>query len=215
MDHINAEIVTRSIQSKQDAVDYLTWTFFYRRLAKNPNYYNLQGASKAHLSDFLSELVENTLQDLEAANCIAVDDMDVSALNLGMISSYYDVTYTSIGECAANRLWNSYWRTEFFVCWFVRAELFATSLHAKVKTKGLLEILSNSTEFGRMIVRHHEGKMLESLAKHVPVAMPATMKRFSDVAIKANVLMQCHFSRRPLTSELKYGFAHMCVCSCG
>jgi pre-mRNA-splicing helicase BRR2 len=72
-----------------------------------------------------------------------------------------------------------------------------------VKTRGLLEILSNSTEFGRMVVRHHEGRMLESLAKHVPVAMPATMKRFSDVAIKANVLLQCHFSRRPLTSELK------------
>ena len=40
-DHIAAEIVNRVVETKQDALDLLTWTFLYRRLAQNPNYYNL------------------------------------------------------------------------------------------------------------------------------------------------------------------------------
>ena len=51
-----------------------------------------------HLSDHLSELVENTLADLEQSKCIAIEDeMDLSPLNLGMIAAYYYINYTTIG----------------------------------------------------------------------------------------------------------------------
>ena len=69
-DHVNAEVVARTIESKQDCVDYLTWTFYYRRLAKNPNYYDLRGASHRHVSDHLSELVARDARDLEDAGCV-------------------------------------------------------------------------------------------------------------------------------------------------
>ncbi|KAI6026848.1 hypothetical protein PISMIDRAFT_84027, partial [Pisolithus microcarpus 441] len=38
---------------------------------QNPNYYNLHNVSHQHLSNHLSELVENTLQDLTNLKCIA------------------------------------------------------------------------------------------------------------------------------------------------
>uniref|UniRef100_A0A8B9SQV2 Activating signal cointegrator 1 complex subunit 3 n=1 Tax=Anas platyrhynchos TaxID=8839 RepID=A0A8B9SQV2_ANAPL len=101
-DHFNAEIVTKTIENKQDAVDYLTWTFLYRRMTQNPNYYNLQGVSHRHLSDHLSELVEQTLSDLEQSKCISIEDeMDVAPLNLGMIAAYYYINYTTIGKGSA------------------------------------------------------------------------------------------------------------------
>lgn len=75
--------------------DILTWTFFYRRMTQNPNYYNLNSVSHRHLSDHLSELVENTLNDLVSSKCIAIEDeMDVSPLNLGMIAAYYNISCT-------------------------------------------------------------------------------------------------------------------------
>lgn len=40
-DHLNAEIVAGTIGDLQEAVDYLTWTYFFRRLLLNPTYYNL------------------------------------------------------------------------------------------------------------------------------------------------------------------------------
>lgn len=37
-DHMNAEIVSGTIKTKQEAIDYMTWTYFFRRLLQNPRY---------------------------------------------------------------------------------------------------------------------------------------------------------------------------------
>ena len=43
-------------------------------MTQNPNYYNLHNVSHQHLSDHLSELVENTLNDLVNSKCIAIGE---------------------------------------------------------------------------------------------------------------------------------------------
>jgi len=62
-DYFLAESTGKTIENKQDAMDILTWTYFYRRMTQNPNYYNLHNVSHQHLSNHLSELVETTLSD--------------------------------------------------------------------------------------------------------------------------------------------------------
>ncbi|XP_039281589.1 putative U5 small nuclear ribonucleoprotein 200 kDa helicase [Nilaparvata lugens] len=177
-DHFNAEIVTKTIENKQDAVDYLTWTFLYRRLTQNPNYYNLQGVTHRHLSDHLSELVENTLQDLEHSKCISVEEeMDCQPLNLGMIAAYYYINYTTI-------------------------ELFSLSLNNKTKIRGLLEIISSAAEYESVPVRHREDAVLRSLAARLPNKLQGT-PRYNDPHVKVNLLLQAHLSRLQLGAELQ------------
>ncbi|KAE8618809.1 hypothetical protein XENTR_v10009514 [Xenopus tropicalis] len=176
-DHFNAEIVTKTVENKQDAVDYLTWTFLYRRMTQNPNYYNLQGVSHRHLSDHLSELVEHTLSDLEQSKCISIEDeMDVAPLNLGMIAAYYYINYTTI-------------------------ELFSMSLNAKTKVRGLIEIISNAAEYESIPIRHHEDNLLRQLAQKVPHKL--TNPKFNDPHVKTNLLLQAHLSRMQLSAELQ------------
>ena len=103
-DAINAEIVVGTIQSKQDAVDWMTWTLLYRRLAPNPNYYNVSGRTAQHINDFLSQLVEDTVDELQNANCVKVDEdneVDLEALNFGKIAAFYGISYQTIGLFAA------------------------------------------------------------------------------------------------------------------
>ena len=178
-DHFNAEIVTKTVENKQDAVDYLTWTLLYQRLPKNPNYYGMQGVSHRHLSDHLSELVENTLAELEQSKCVAVEnDMDTSPLNLGMIAAYYYINYTTI-------------------------ELFSMSLNQKTKMRGLLEIIAAASEFEDIDIRHGEEQVLRSLAQggKLPHKIQSSAK-FNDPHVKANILLQSHLSRFQLSAEL-------------
>ncbi|GLT74036.1 hypothetical protein SLA2020_458570 [Shorea laevis] len=171
-DNFNAEVIAGVIENKQDAVDYLTWTFMYRRLTQNPIYYNLQGVSHRHLSDHLSELVENTLSDLESSKCIAIeDDMDVSPLNLGMIASYYYISYTTIKH-------------------------FSFSLISKTKMKGL----ASASEYAQHPIQLGEEDALRELINHQRFSFENP--RCTDSHVKANALLQAHFSRQHIGGNL-------------
>lgn len=72
---MNAEVVAGTITSKQDAIDYVTWTYYFRRLVMNPSYYQLEEASKESINVFLSKLVSGALAELETSYCIEFEEV--------------------------------------------------------------------------------------------------------------------------------------------
>ena len=82
-DHLNAEIVAGSIQTKQEALDYLTWTYFFRRLLKNPAYYQLEGSVEECINEYLSKLVEKAISALEDAFCVEVQMVNIEERGWG------------------------------------------------------------------------------------------------------------------------------------
>lgn len=97
-DHLGAEISAGTITAKQDALDYLTWTFFFRRLHKNPTYYGLEISIEDQDSitameaanNFLVEIVDKSVNELADSGCVvAYSNGDVESTALGKIASYY------------------------------------------------------------------------------------------------------------------------------
>ncbi|KAJ5114538.1 hypothetical protein NUU61_000297 [Penicillium alfredii] len=171
------EASTRTLASTQDAVDWMTYTYFYRRLLANPSFYGLSDVSHEGLSTFLSELVENTLKELSEAKIIDLDEEDdsVSPLNAAMIGAYYNIS-------------------------FITMQTFLLSLSARTKLKGILEIVTSATEFESVQMRRHEEHILRRVYDRVPVKM--SQVAFDSPHFKAFVLLQAHFSRMQLPLDL-------------
>lgn len=172
-----SEISTKMIGSTQDAVDWVTYTYFYRRLLANPSYYSLTDTSHEGLSTHLSELIENTLKDLAEAKIIDLDEEDdtVTPLNAAMIAAYYNIS-------------------------FITMQTFLLSLTGRTKLKGILEIITSATEFESVQIRRHEDHILRQIYDRVPVKM--AQPSYESPHFKAFVLLQAHFSRMQLPADL-------------
>ncbi|NXL77668.1 ASCC3 protein, partial [Leptocoma aspasia] len=172
-DHLNAEIAAGTITSKQDAMDYITWTYFFRRLIMNPTYYNLDDVSHDTMNKYLSSLVEKSLFDLEGSYCIEVgeDNRSIEPLTYGRIASYYYLKHPTIG-------------------------MFKDQLKPESSIEELLLILTNADEYTDLPVRHNEDQMNSELAKHLPIEV--NPHSFDSSHTKTHLLLQAHFSHAML-----------------
>ncbi|XP_032669372.1 activating signal cointegrator 1 complex subunit 3 isoform X2 [Odontomachus brunneus] len=182
-DHINAEIVAGTIKNKQEFLDYLTWTYYFRRLMKNPKYYDLDVLEPQYINEYLSKLVEKTLKSLMDSYCIDynTEDQTLFSLPMGKIASFYYLSHHTMS-------------------------MFMQSLNNKLTLDQCLRILCNSHEYNELPVRHNEELLNEELAKLC--RYPVDQYTYDSPHTKAFLLLQSHFSRLPLpctdyTTDLK------------
>ncbi|KAM3614996.1 uncharacterized protein V6R79_021978 [Siganus canaliculatus] len=172
-DHLNAEIAAGTISSKQDAMDYITWTYFFRRLVMNPSYYNLEDISHESMNKFLSNLVERSLRDLECSYCIEIkeDDRTIEPLTHGRIASYYYLKHQTV-------------------------RMFKERLRAELPIQELLSILSDAEEYAELPVRHNEDQLNSQLAQQLPLQV--NPHSYDSAHTKTHLLLQAHFSHAQL-----------------
>ncbi|KAF2133628.1 Sec63-domain-containing protein [Dothidotthia symphoricarpi CBS 119687] len=177
--HLGAEISAGTIATKQDALDYLTWTFFFRRLHKNPSFYGLEISAEEHntlvaqtmANDYMVELVETSLRELDESSCAAVEPTgEVDPTPLGKIMSYYYLSHNTI---------------RYLVKHVKRDATFSDAL----------SWISHATEYDELPVRHNEDLINAELSKALPLKADDFGLPLWDPHVKAFLLLQAHFSR--------------------
>ena len=92
-----------TIGSKQGALDYLTWTYFFRRLLRNPSFYSLDSVEANDVNVFLSDMVENACTTLAGAGCVKLEeDGSLEALTMGKIASFFYIKHETMAMISRN-----------------------------------------------------------------------------------------------------------------
>jgi antiviral helicase SLH1 len=175
-DHICAEVSGETIKSKQQVMDYLAWTFLYRRLHRNPSYYGLEDGSQSTIDNYLSNLVSNSLEELQKSRCIEVDKNSLRPTNLGKTSSYYYLSHKTVRN-------------------------FCRKVKPISDFRAILRLLAEATEYDELPVRHNEDKINLDLSLSTKYNLDDWILPLGDAHVKAFLLLQGHLShlRMPIS----------------
>ena len=169
-DHINAEISSGMLTDKKQCIDYIKWTYFFKRLVKNPTYYGLTDSKDPKvLNNFIIKLLEQVLNELHDAGCIKYLDNDgLESTYLGNYTSFYYMSYKT-------------------------AKFFRDTLKSNLNIEELINILTLSDELSHVPVRHTEDEINKQMAQELPIKNPKF--NYGKAATKGNLLIQAHFCR--------------------
>lgn len=174
-EHLNADIANGRIKTKTDAVEYMRWTYYFRRLMENPSYYGLQDApTEENLNKHLLKLVSDALVDLASEKLILLKkDGTVSSTSIGAITSKFYLHYRTASDIG-------------------KGLQSLIHVHGKDEISNrIMFTLANIPEFSQVPVRPNE-EVLQTL---LPDSASLTTGFLSDSNTKAYCLLYGHLRR--------------------
>lgn len=170
-DHIGAEISSGTIKTRQEAMDFLTWTFLYRRAHNNPTYYGIEDTSVAGISAYLAGLIDKTVDNLVESKCVIPINDELHATPFLDISSYYYLSHRTIRNLV-------------------------TQISAKSSFQECLKFLAQAAEFDELATRHGEELINAELSQAMRYpAEDLDCEFIWDPHVKAYLLVQAFMSR--------------------
>ncbi|CAE7824020.1 BRR2C, partial [Symbiodinium microadriaticum] len=150
-DHMNAEIVNGTINNIKEASAWLSYTFLFIRMLRNPLAYGMTYADlqeDSRLEAKRLELVRDAAGVLDRCMMIRYDmrSGNLAVTDLGRISSHYYIKHDTV-------------------------EAFNTMLTAHLGHSDALHVLCSSTEFDQLKMRPEELAEMDELNKHTPISV--------------------------------------------
>eukprot|EP00917_Polyrhabdina_sp_WS-2016_P026359 GHVP01056616.1.p1 GENE.GHVP01056616.1~~GHVP01056616.1.p1 ORF type:complete len:2004 (+),score=344.28 GHVP01056616.1:435-6014(+) len=193
-DHINAEIANGAITTFRDVVDYLSWTYLFRRLHSNPSYYDpsfdtqsdltqmkegeILAFREKHKEMFIEKLILSTLHDLEANKCIEICQVPENILDKENGGPF--LKSTPLGKTSALY----YLKNE------TAAQFVDTIFEKPLGLVDMMRLIADSKEYEELPVRHNEDKLNEEFSVMCPLQFDNM--DFESPHTKALLLFQAH-----------------------
>ena len=170
---MNAEIVSGTVNSVSDAVQWLMYTYLYVRMIRNPVAYGIkydESREDPSLRDHCSALIRTAARKLDHARMIRFnsDTGSLGVTDLGRMASHFYICHGSI-------------------------EVFNDILLPHMSDAELFAAVSRSKEFDNIRIRQEETSELKTiLRQHCQVEVSDAI---DSPYGKVNVLLQVHIRR--------------------
>jgi antiviral helicase SLH1 len=172
VDSLNAEVALGTVNSLDDGQTWLSYTYMFTRMKRNPLGYGMahtEVADDPHLGAKRLQLIQSAARRLVACKMLELDEAKgrLTITDLGRVAAKYYIPNRTV-------------------------EIFNEKLRPHMSEADVLSVLSLATDFEQIIPRETEEKELKKMQENAPCEVPGG---FGHSPGKVNVLLQAYISK--------------------